>query len=347
MSNTELTIEAGKFYINGKPTYAGRKWRGIEIEGLLINTRMVQAAFDDANPDTVAKWRYPDTNVWDAERNVREFVSAMPSWRNHGVLGFTINLQGGSPEGYSKAQPWINSAFLPDGQLDANYMQRVDHVISTADELGMIVIVGYFYFGQSGILHDETAVETAVREATTWLIEREYRNCIIEINNECDINDQHTDGAIGYRQENLQKHRVHELIRYAQDLMPEKNRIPVGTSYIGGTVPGGEVIEASDVVFLHGNDVDDPDRIAAMVKEVCKAREYRGQPILFNEDDHFRFDEPVNNMLSALSSGASWGYFDPGESNYRDGYQCPPVRWDINTERKKKFFEKVKEITLL
>ena len=61
-------------------------------------------------------------------------------------------------------------------------------------------------------------------------------------------------------------------------------------------------------------------------------------PILINEDDHFDFDKPINNMVAAIGEYCSWGYFDPGESNYRDGYQCPPANWGINTERKKAFF---------
>jgi hypothetical protein len=68
-------------------------------------------------------------------------------------------------------------------------------------------------------------------------------------------------------------------------------------------------------------------------------------PILFNEDDHFDFDKPVNNMMQAISEYASWGYFDPGKSDYVDGYQCPPVNWGINTERKKAFFGLLKEVT--
>jgi len=68
-------------------------------------------------------------------------------------------------------------------------------------------------------------------------------------------------------------------------------------------------------------------------------------PILFNEDDHFDFDKPDNNMVAAISKYASWGYFDPGESNYVDGYQCPPVNWGINTERKRAFFNLVKQVT--
>jgi len=68
-------------------------------------------------------------------------------------------------------------------------------------------------------------------------------------------------------------------------------------------------------------------------------------PILFNEDDHFLFDQPSNNLLAAISAYASWGYFDPGKSDYSDGYQSPPVNWGINSERKKAFFSLVQEIT--
>ena len=79
-------------------------------------------------------------------------------------------------------------------------------------------------------------------------------------------------------------------------------------------------------------------RIAAMAREARRRPSYRAMPVLFNEDDHFDFDKPVNNLLSAVGEYASWGFFDPGESNYRDGYQCPPVQWGINTPRKKAFF---------
>jgi hypothetical protein len=68
-------------------------------------------------------------------------------------------------------------------------------------------------------------------------------------------------------------------------------------------------------------------------------------PVLINEDDHFRFNEQDNHMLAALGFYTSWGYFDPGKSNYVDGYQCPPVNWGINTELKKQFFGKLKEVT--
>jgi len=67
--------------------------------------------------------------------------------------------------------------------------------------------------------------------------------------------------------------------------------------------------------------------------------------VLFTEDDHFRFEEPTNNFLAAFGEYASWGYFDPGESNYHDGYQSPPVAWGLSTDRKRAFFRLLREVT--
>ena len=99
---TSVAIKEDRFLINGRPTYEGRSWRGMRIEGLLMNSRMVQGIFDDLNEATRGKWAYPDTKRWDPDRNTREFIAAMPAWRRNGLLSFTINLQGGSPEGYRK-----------------------------------------------------------------------------------------------------------------------------------------------------------------------------------------------------------------------------------------------------
>ena len=117
-TESAVTIDGARFLINGRPTYAGRTWKGHPVEGLLFNSRMVQATFDDRNPKTVALWAYPDTKKWDPDRNTNEFLAEMPGWRKHGLLAVTLNLQGGSPQGYSRDQPWHNSALNEDGTLD-------------------------------------------------------------------------------------------------------------------------------------------------------------------------------------------------------------------------------------
>lgn len=334
---TTVAIVGQEFYINGKPTYQGRKWEGYKIQGLLLNSRMIQGIFDDENPETRSRWKYPDTGVWDAERNNREYIAAMPEWRKNGLLNITINLQGGSPEGYSQNQPWENNAFEPDGTLRPKYMQRLERILNKADELGMVVTLGYFYFGQDERLRDETAVIKAVDNATQWVLDKGYKNVIIEINNECNI--KKYDHAI------LMPGRIHELIIRAKQMQQNGRRLLVSTSYGGGFVPLANVVAVADFILMHGNGVKDPDRIAKMVRDVKLVSGYTPKPILFNEDDHFDFDKPWNNCRAAISEYASWGYFDPGKNDYIDGYQSMPVNWRINTQRKKDFFNYVQLIT--
>ena len=333
---TAISIVGDEFHINGQPTYPGRSWNGKKVQGLLMNSRMVQGIFDDRNAETVSRWAYPDTRKWDPERNTREFLAAMPEWRKHGLLAFTIDLQGGSPEGYSGDQPWHNSAIEADGSLRPDYLARLERIFNQADELGMAVILGYFYFGQDQRLRDEAAVIRAADEATKWIFDRGYRNVLVEINNECNVRYDH---AL------LKPDRVHELIDRVKKTTRDGRRLLVGTSYGGGTVPNENVVRSSDFLLLHGNGVSNPDRIAEMVRLTRAVPGYHPKPILFNEDDHFDFDKPKNNFVAALSEYASWGYFDPGKNDYVNGYQSPPVNWGLNTDRKRAFFNLLAEIT--
>ena len=334
-SPTVVAIVGDEFYINGKPTYAGRIWNGHKIQGLLLNARVVQGIFDDRNTNTVARWAYPDTGKWDAERNTREFIAAMPEWRHHGLLAFTINLQGGMPVKGASSQPWLNSAFEADGALRPDYLARLEQIINRADELGMVVIVGYFYFGQDERLQDEAAVKLAVDNATHWLLDHGWRNVLVEINNECNVN---------YDHKILQPDRVHELIQHVKETTRDKRRLCVGTSYGGGTIPRENVVRTADFLLVHGNSTPDPKQIAAMVRRTRAVPGYTPKPILFNEDDHYNFDQPTNNFTAAIGEYASWGYYDQGTNNYADGYQSPPVNWGINTERKQEFFRLTGEI---
>ena len=338
-ARTVVAIEGDRFFVNGRPTYEGRTWRGHRIEGLLMNARLVQGTFDDLNPETRQQWAYPDTGRWDAERNVREFIEAMPAWRRHGLLGFTLNFQGGSPQGYSRDQPWENNAFNPDGTLRPAYLSRLERILDRADELGMVPIVGYYYFGQDQRLADDDAVRRGVREATTWLLQKGYRNVLVEIANECDNR--------GYQQPLIQAPRVHELIELARSISIDGRRLPVSVSFNGGSIPTPAVVAASDYLLLHGNGVSEPSRIAAMVRATREVPGYRPVPIVFNEDDHFDFERPENNFVAAVREYASWGYFDyrmKGEG-FDEGYQSVPVNWTISSARKRGFFDLVKAIT--
>lgn len=335
---TRVTIDGDSFYVNNEPTYAGASFEGHSIEGLLLNSRMVQALFDDENPETVDRWAYPDTGEWDPDRNVAEFCDALSTYRERGLRAVTINLQCGNPYGYSPEHPQVVSAYREDGSLKDPWLDRLERVLDEADRVGMVVILGLFYQGQDTRLRDSEAVVDGVENVLEWLVEKEYTNVLIEINNECDAT---PESGWGYERDVLKPGRVHELIERVQAVERDGYSYSVSTSFTGGTIPADNVIAAADFALLHGNGISDPWRIGEMVEETRRRPSYTEMPVLFNEDDNYGFDSHPNNMLVALMHGASWGYYDAGRNNYRDGYQSPPVNWEISTDRKSSFFEYV------
>ena len=341
---TVVSIDGREFLINGRPTYEGRAYEGMRVQGLLFNSRMVQGIFDDQNAETRARWNYPD-GPWDPDRNTREFIDAMPLWKAHGLLAFTINLQGGSPEGYSRSQPWITSSFETNGALRPAYMSRLARILDRADELGIVAIVGFFYQAQERRMDDEQSVMRAADAAADWLVDKGYLHVLIEVANEAD--------NAGFTYDVVKPSggavRLIERLkaRSKGKVASPAGRLLVSTSLNGGRVPSDQLVNAVDFVLLHGNGVQQSARIAQMVDETRKLPNYRGQPIVFNEDDHFDFTKPQNNMLAALGAYSSWGYFDyrmAGE-RFDDGYQSVPVNWTISSARKREFFELLSKVT--
>jgi len=345
----QLSIQGDQFLINGKPTYRDFPGARPEALGRLMNSRMVQATFEDENPETVGFFRYPDGTPYDLDRQTSEFIAALGEYRRHGVIAVTVNFQGGYPRAHTHLspddllQPWENTAYTPRGSLKWRYAMRMRQVIEAAAEAGMVTIVGLCYFGQNHRLENEAAVTRAVSEAVEFLtsltrspataddrhggpsgLAINRGNILVEINNECDV---------GYVHEILQPHRVHELIHLARKVSAGK--LLVSTSYGGGSLPGDKVLEAADFVLLHGNG-QQPEEIRRMV---ASTRARTSKPIVFNEDS-----TSIANLRAAWESGASWGYYDQGSGNYRDGFQSPPTNWAINTPQKQAFFTTVAEL---
>ena len=339
LRQTAVSIVGGDFYINGQPTHAGRSWQGHRMEGLLLNSRMVQATFDDLNPETSRRWAYADTGKWDAERNVREFIVALPEWKRHGLLAITVNFQGGSPEGYSSRQPWETGAFTSEGALRPEFAERMRRVLDAADGQGMVVIAGYFYFGQSPRFSGNEAVVRATDEATRWLLDGGWRNVLVEINNESNPK---------YLPPILRPDRVSELIsRVRQTKARDGHTLLAGTSFGGCVVPATNVIAVSDFALIHGNGATRTEQITGLIRQTRALPTFKPMPVLINEDDHENFDQPVNHLTAAVSEHVSWGWFDyrrKGEGP-DEGYQSPPVDWGIRSERKRAFFQICRELT--
>jgi hypothetical protein len=332
-----VSIEGEDFHIDGAPTYEGRNWRGHRIEGLVFNSRMVQGIFDDENPETRELWEYPDTGEWDAERNTREFVAAMPSWREAGLLAVTVCLQGGGPI-YTKPFPYneyINSAYDAHGNLKPAYMGRLERILDRAAELEMTVIVGLAYFGMDyRYIESDDAIREMADQLVDWLAERDYRHVLIEVANE--------QKSIRSQDGHVKALELMERIRErSAEAYEDGFTLLCATSLGGGGMHDDEHLRAMDFVLVHGNG-QSPERHVEMIREIRANEAWSEQPkpIVFNEAH-----TDVSCLWACAENHASWGYYDQGTNNYRDGYQTPPVRWAINTDTKRRFFGLVRHIT--
>ena len=352
---TVVGISGPKFTINGRPTYSAAQGfpnADPRLEGTLLNVRAVQAIFDDANyprrgsranpyPTEVMGpvfFDYPD-GKWDPDRNVNEFIAALPDWRRCGLLAFTVNLQGGGPTdgnyGGDQMQPHDNSGFDAEGNLKPAYARRLEKVIAAADDLGMVAIVGLFYFGENErvpVAPDSRYVRKAITDSAAFLKSLPYRNVLIEINNEA--------SAGGYRHSILQPNGIVEAVSLAQQTLGKE--IPVSMSWSGGLQPAGspgdKALRAVDYVMFHTNGKT-PEQvrtdIAAMRQWVGKDR-----PLMINEDGVSAF-----NLHAAVADGVGWGFYDQGWNDYVHGFQSPPTNWRINTPVKWLFFEQVARLS--
>ena len=333
---TNVEIVGNAFHINGKPTYSGRSFRGNKIEGLLFTSRMVNCIINDQNPETRGVWAYRD-GPWDPERNTTEFIAALPSYRAHGLTSVAFNVQGGSPMGYGWHQPWHTSGYTPDGHILPDYRARLVRVLDALDANGMVANLGMFYYLATPALRDEAALIQACDEVTDLVCGGGYTNVIIEVGNEVDIP--------RWPFEIVKPPRSHELVQRIQRrsqgrVKTNAGRLLVSTSYATQIDIPAPLLQAADYVLFHGNGLPTPESVHARARSIRAQAAYRGQPLLINEDDHFDFDKPENNMMAAIEEYCGWGFFDYRQIRepFEYGYQSLPVDWTINSPRKRGFF---------
>ena len=223
---TEVAIEGDRFLIHGRRTYEGRSYRGRSMEGLLLNSRMVQAIFDDECDQTRPLWRYPDTGAWDPDRNTDEFCACLGAYRSYGLLAVTVGLQGGgsvyTPEVYSR---YVNSAFAPDGSPKAAYFDRLARVLRAADEAGMVVIVNYFYWRQLTRIPDDAVVLAIAERTTDWLLRTGHRNVLVDVANESNA---------FWKRPLMEPANIHKVIEAVQSTTLDGRRLAVSASTAGG-----------------------------------------------------------------------------------------------------------------
>lgn len=350
---TTIAIDGTKFLINGCPTYAGLSHKGRSIEGLLFNSRMVQAVFDDENPETRKCWAYPDTGRWDPDRNTDGFCRHLADYRACGLLAVTVGLQGGGSI-YTKDvyDNYVCSAFAPDGSFRRPYFDRLLRIIRAADTLGMVVIVNYFYVKQVARIPDDKVIFDITASTSEWLLKTGYRNIIVDVVNET---------GNRFKRPLFGPDGVHELIECVKSVKVDGRRLLVGASSGGGKeLPSGKWLASEDFSMPHGNGCT-PTELREKLIQLRAQPEYKAhpRPILINEDGTI-----LDNLEAAVEEYASWGLYSQGYgSDYSDlscnwklrpretefaelsGFQTVPVNWAINSPEKRTFFDRLRIVT--
>ncbi len=318
-----VSIQGTYFFLNGQITYPGKA-----VQGELLNSRMIQGLFDDENAATAGHWAYPDTHVWDPQRNTNELIAALPSYAHYGLHMITVGLQGGCPSCSSINGKNITSAFRADGSLKPAWLTRLDQLIRAANSNGIVVDLSLFYHAQD-MRVNQASIPTAINNIVDWLVMKGYTNVLLEIANEVD--------QPGFWP-NLQPAGEPALIAQAQQRA--QGHLKVSVSFTG-KVPPAAVIKQEDFITVHGNGLT-PAKVKALINAIRATPAYQAQPkpIVFNEDS-----TKLANMNAAVLAGASWGYYDQGLNNYHDGFQAPPTNWSIDTATKQAFFAQVSALT--
>ena len=293
-----------------RKTYVGKGYRP-EARGKIMNVRLAQALFED-------EWL--TEQPFDAARNTAQVIEALDFYKRHGVLGITVSLQGGDP-GYSKNINGVGrqsgfrfgrsggtlvSAFRADGTLKPGWLTRLESLLRAADDRGMFVCLIFFSQGQDVLFDGPEAIEAGARQMTDWLIDHKFRNVLIDVADEWDLQGDKWDQT-DYIPQNVGG--MIERIRERFQAKKADFTLPIGASSSGTMLYPASLAETSDVVMLHGNGRTPADKSA-------RAQQYRTyrRPLLMTADDNGRATTQANLAIEQASCeaffhhGAGWGY---------------------------------------
>jgi hypothetical protein len=304
------------FYIRSRDneawqrTYSSSEYRP-QAKGKLMNIRLVQALYHD-------EWL--KSRTFEPDANTNAVIAALDFYKSHGVLMINVCLQGGQA-GYDHQIYGLDrsngyrfgpekgthvSAFHPDGSLKAEWLGRLERLLAAADQRGMVINLMYFYQGQDELFESTEAIHNAARNITDWLIEKKFRNVIIDIANEWDLPGDHWDFA-SYIPENILN-----LIKETRDRFQKRHAdyaLPISASSDGRMNYPESFLGSVDLVLLHGNGRTPQQKLqrAADVKNWDR-------PILMSEDDNGRTSTTAH-LAAELAScdaffdhAAGWGY---------------------------------------
>ncbi len=324
MSKTKYRFNKEDILINEKLTYSEIKGSDPKVHGLLFNARFIQGIYNDKNENNIGRYNRFG-RIFDVNQNVTDLINKLPMWYEHGLRAITVGLQGGGPcFSFDQFDKINNNPFSTDGKtLDEDCKQRLKKLIKACDDMGIIVIVSYFYTSQLNYFDDGLAIVEAVKTASKYLSEINFSNVMIEIGNEFDIGDFQKHPIIGSPE------GMSHMINLAREY--SDNKFAVGTSGSGGYF-NELVAKNSDIIIVHGNGLSRESyyRFIKRIQE-CKL----DKPIICNEDSQM-----ISQLDVAYKTHTSWGYYNNMTK------QEPPIDWSITRGEDEYFAKRLKKLIM-
>ena len=306
--------ESDRFYMrvarrgDWKQTYAERRFRG-QARGKLMMVRTAQGVFDDERSRPPA---------FDPERNTERLIEALDVYKEHGVLAVSVSLQGADPGYNDPARELVSgggtqgeenypvvSAFRADGSLKPEWMSRLERLLSEADRRNMVVCLIYFDSRQDHTLESPEALVAAARNITDWLIEKDFRNVVIDVADEWDLKEEFTWNLFNFVPENIAR-----LVEEVRERFHDADfTLPIGASTSGTMTYPASLAQTCDVVLIHG-DGNSPQEKISRIQALIQAP----RPVWMVEDTNGKEITEQNlareqsSLKTVFQSTAGWGY---------------------------------------
>ena len=245
---------AERFYIRSPSktkwqlTYSGSRYRR-QARGRLMTLRLNQSLFDN-------EWF--DEKRLDCVSNTKRVIAALDFYKAHGVLAIIANLQAedisygeGADEiliECGKDKMSLISAFTADGSLKISWMSRLESLLLATSQRGMVVGLTYFHSAQDEIFNGPEAIVSATNNITDWLVEKNFRNVVINVADEWDLGGGTWNHA-RFIPENID--RLVEIIR--ERFNRADYALPIGASSSRKMSYPDSLAHLCDLVLLHGN----------------------------------------------------------------------------------------------
>lgn len=344
--------ESDRFYLRigsrWEETYSHGPYRS-KARGRLMTLWLPNALFED-------EWL--TEQKFDPDKNTDRVIAALDVYAAHGVGAIGVSLQGGDP-GYAKEVNGISrkgianggkergalvSAFNPDGSLKPSWMGRLERLLREANSRGLVVCLAYFGRGQDEVFESQQAIVAAARNMTDWLIDKNFRNVVIDVAPGWDVEPENWDNGSF-----IPEYIAHVLEDVRERFHNAAFALPIGASSGADMSYPASLAQLCDVVLVRGNGLS-PGRKRERLQELQSNQ----RPVWMVSDDNGG-DSGLATLSRETASadvlfvnGAGWGFRPPTGAHrfpfeYRPGTTSELNGASSASDRDRAYFKAVLE----